>query len=274
LKPKKCPICKRNFKPKKGTQIYCSRACALKDIPRIRKLKESNVVKCKYCGKKFKRKRRSQIFCSRDCAFKGRWKENACIHCGSTEMFNRRICRKCYLKIKKEKSLFTLICKKCGKEQLSRSNIRKKDRPNWLCADCRPKRLSPDKPVDPSLFKLCPVCRRAFYHKKNKCCSLDCAVILKRQRVIYEKCSDCGSPLNEKNKTHKSTSRVCDYCMWKRKRKYKAREKYGEFYRVVLKIKDTNLLTKVGLEKAGTITISERYKKLWKRRVRELASER
>jgi hypothetical protein len=236
-----CKTCGKTFCSKRKKQKFCSpKCCHNYERPELQS-------ECKLCGKKFKKKRKDQVFCSRLCADKGRYKENACVHCGSTDMYNRRVCRRCFFK-KKEESRFSKVeCIKCHEEYSVHLRY-KKDANKWICKKCKTfeKQNEWSKKI-----KLCRICKRPFLPKKSRknYCSKRCglnyyAAITKSRSHI---CLDCGNLLTKENMTHKSTSRVCDYCMWKRKRKYKASEKYGDLYPVVLKIKDTDLLTKIGL---------------------------
>ena len=125
-------------------------------------------------------------------------------------------------RVSKDKKLewrWLFRCVHCGAEIIRRgvSTIKLK---NIRKCDCQKKNKI-------SEFKLCPICQRAFA-SNNVCCSRPCAEVHRTLTVTNHRCSDCGVELNNKNRTHKSTSSVCDNCMWLRRRKYKLREKLGK----------------------------------------------
>jgi hypothetical protein len=97
--PKKCVVCGKEFTPRKGKQLTCSRKCGCK----IRKRYQGEIkVKCSYCGKELLRPKKivlkqKYFWCSKKCMaeikkeqFKGennpRWSggkiEKKCVRCG------------------------------------------------------------------------------------------------------------------------------------------------------------------------------------------------
>ena len=73
VREKICPICGKNFKPIKKTQVFCSKKC------RAENDKKREYVKCDYCGKEFEKlhsqvKRSVHHFCSKEC--KSKWQED------------------------------------------------------------------------------------------------------------------------------------------------------------------------------------------------------
>ena len=79
-------------------------------------------------------------------------------------------------------------------------------------------------------------------------------------------CKDCGRPLA--NSTHKSkTHRVCDYCMYERRRKYKDRRIYGDNWQVAQGMRFLRIIAFMGLIKAGGEQWKEEETKCRKRRV-------
>lgn len=81
LKDIKCPECKKIFRPPNSKTRYCSRLCAMKNIP-----KKGLNKKCVICNKEFyvRKSSKEAKYCSRNCQHKGliKGKIIKCSFCG------------------------------------------------------------------------------------------------------------------------------------------------------------------------------------------------
>lgn len=64
---KTCPVCRNGFEPKRESQKYCCKTCALKHAHE-EEHKRYGHANCAICGKKFLKKSKYQKYCSRKCA--------------------------------------------------------------------------------------------------------------------------------------------------------------------------------------------------------------
>lgn len=169
IRPKICPVCGKEFIPKRNEK-YCSPECFLehkREYDRKRsKIKweklRSGISKtgiCKHCGKEFVKKSERQKYCTKECRFADEAEKEK--------------------KLRRERDAKKpmLICPICGKEFPQGVNKNKK-----YCSDaCRKKANFPDQRVE----KICPVCGKWFYPAgRQKYCSEECRV---RAKLVKKK---------------------------------------------------------------------------------------
>ena len=74
-----CPICGKEFNPKRAYQKYCGKRCAkIAGTRQIMKYYNKEKAKrppkkCKFCGKEFIANHKSRLYCSDDCARRGKY---------------------------------------------------------------------------------------------------------------------------------------------------------------------------------------------------------
>lgn len=224
-----CPVCKSAFIKKRKEQKYCCRKCVYlaRETPKV----------CPICKKKFQSKRFSHTYCSRKCSDTARITKS-CFKCGKAEIDPRssrpgypKFCKLCFEIWRKNRNKIRVECRRCGKIKIVKYHIAKKERPNFICRNCKK-------------LKNCHFCGKIFQPKSSrvKYCSRECIHKHRRRKSI---CVICGEMLNYK--THTSTHQKCDACMYFTRKVYKTKSRFGLDKTTAEKIVMIDILSGTGL---------------------------
>lgn len=295
-----CENCGKRFpiapsqKPKHGLLCSwdCRREFRKKHPLRIRPWEK---VKCDGCGKEFERNPRNDdmakkrgykaVYCSRECYFEAKSPEE-CVDCGSRDLHKYKSnksgnfvfagrCHSCFrAHHRKIQTKVILTCKVCGFKKPDHGNIRVKDRPFWLCRECK-RDLKIRKPGSGRKFgktlyeKTCGYCGEKYEagkHEKRVFCSMKCKELYHEKVIKTDRqkgfCVDCGASLKNATHAHLENHAACNMCMYLRRTRYKTKAAYGELWPAIYVARIGKNLSKRGLTAWQIQRILRRQKRL------------